>query len=285
MATFRIALLQLAPRGTTPDANLPAGLEACRRAAAMGADLALFPEVWSNGYTPCPTDEAGRRAWRAGAVAPGDGFLEAHQALAAELGMAIAVTYLERHPAGPRNTVAVVDRFGEVRLTYAKVHICDFADGTDLGMVAGDRFDTAELDTAAGPVRVGAMICFDREFPESARLLMIGGAEVILVPNACPLEPNRMGQLRSRAFENMVAVATANYPHDGGRSAAFSPIAFDANECSLDTCLVEAGEDEGVWIAEVDLAALRHWRAREVFVASRRPELYGPLGVADGPPA
>lgn len=55
------------------------------------------------------------------------------------------------------------------------------------------------------------MICYDREFPESARILMPKGAELILVPNACFLEHNRISQLRARAFENTVAVAVANY--------------------------------------------------------------------------
>ena len=123
--------------------------------------------------------------------------------------MAIAVTYLERQDQAPRNTVTVFDRFGREALTYAKVHTCDFGDEKKLGR--GDRFPVAQLDTAAGPVQVGAMICYDREFPESARLLMLAGAEIILVPNACPMELNRLTQLRARAFENMVGVATANY--------------------------------------------------------------------------
>ena len=50
------------------------------------------------------------------------------------------------------------------------------------------------------------MICFDREFPESARILMLKGAEIILVPNACPMEINRISQLRARAFENMLGL-------------------------------------------------------------------------------
>lgn len=79
-------------------------------------------------------------------------------------------------------------------------------------MARGSGFFTAALDTACGPVQVGAMICYDREFPESARLLMLQGAELILVPNACPMGVNRLAQLRARAFENMLAVATCNYP-------------------------------------------------------------------------
>ena len=56
------------------------------------------------------------------------------------------------------------------------------------------------------------MICFDRAQPESARILMLKGAELILVPNACPMEINSLAQLRGRACENMLAIATCNYP-------------------------------------------------------------------------
>ena len=75
------------------------------------------------------------------------------------------------------------------------------------------------LETKGGPVRVGAMICMDREFSESARILMPKGAELILTPNACPLEAHRLGQFRARAFENMVGLAMANYaaPQYNGR--------------------------------------------------------------------
>lgn len=73
---------------------------------------------------------------------------------------------------------------------------------------AGEDFYVADLDTESGIVKVGAMICFDREFPESARILMLKGAEIILVPNACPLEINRLSQLRARAYKNMLGIAT-----------------------------------------------------------------------------
>lgn len=49
MDTLNIALLQLLP-GLTPEENLSIGLQACETAKAMGADIALFPEMWSTGY-------------------------------------------------------------------------------------------------------------------------------------------------------------------------------------------------------------------------------------------
>ena len=202
MKYFRVALLQMTA-GASQAENLEKGLAWCRRAKPMGADLALFPEMWSCGYA------VERPDLEALAIRRDAPFLLAFRDLAAELEMAIAVTYLERQDPAPRNTVTIFDRFGREALTYAKVHTCDFGDERKLGR--GENFPVAQLDTAAGPVQVGAMICYDREFPESARLLMLAEAEIILVPNACPMELNRLTQLRARAFENMVGVATANY--------------------------------------------------------------------------
>ena len=69
------------------------------------------------------------------------------------------------------------------------MHICDFGEEDDEGVLdAGDHFITKDLDTRKGIIQVGSMICYDREFPESARILMLQGAELILVPNACSME-------------------------------------------------------------------------------------------------
>ena len=274
MKYFRVALLQMTA-GASQAENLEKGLAWCRRAKAMGADLALFPEMWNCGYA------VDRPDLEALAIRRDDPFLLAFRDLAAELEMAIAVTYLERQDPAPRNTVTVFDRFGREALTYAKVHTCDFGDEKKLGR--GDRFPVAQLDTAAGPVQVGAMICYDREFPESARLLMLAGAEIILVPNACPMELNRLTQLRARAFENMVGVATANYawgqPDCNGHSSAFDGMAYRPGEDgSRDTLVVEAGENEGIYLAPFPLDAMRAYRSEEAHGnAYRRPGLYRAL--------
>ncbi len=219
-----IALLQISPTGTLAG-NLAKGILACRRAAELGADIALFPEMWSNGYAlhGRPVED-----WTAEAVDVDGDFVSAFGELARELNMAIGVTLLERHEGGPRNTLVLFDRFGERRLAYAKVHTCDF--DVERHLTPGREFPVCVLDTAVGPVRVGAMICFDREFPESARILMLNGAELILVSNACPMEINRLAQLRARAYENMTAIATCNYPDSmpgcNGNSTVFDGVAY-----------------------------------------------------------
>lgn len=273
---MKIALLQLLPAGSEAE-NRKKGAEWCRRAKEAGADIALFPEMWSCGYS-FPQDVA---ALKTAAIDADGAFVNSFGELAAQLQMAIGITFLEKYEPSPRNSLALFDRFGRRVLSYAKVHTCDF--GEERVLTAGDSFPVAELDTAEGSVKVGAMICYDREFPESARILMLKGAELILVPNACPMEINRLSQLRGRAYENMCAIATANYPQGqpdcNGHSTVFDGVAYLPDEVApRDTCLLEAPEAEGLYLAELDLALLREYRRSEVHGnAYRRPELYGNL--------
>jgi predicted amidohydrolase len=197
--------------------------------------------------------------------------------------MAIALTYLEKWPGLPRNSMSLIDRHGEIVMTYAKVHTCDFSE--ECHFTPGDDFYVCVLDTRLGPVKIGAMICYDREFPESARILMLKGAEIILTPNACDMELNRLTQFRTRATENMLGVALANYaaPQDNGHSVAYDGIAFvgggdNVDGTSRDTLIIEAGAAEGVYMAPFDLEALRAYRRVEGWGnAYRKPRVYGPL--------
>lgn len=262
MKVLHVALLQILP-GATQEENLQKGVAACRVAKESGADIALFPEMWNNGYH-IPADA---QPLNAEAVSADSEFVLTFGRLAAELKMAIAITFLERYEPSPRNTVVLFDRNGRKILTYAKLHTCDF--GAERGLTPGEDFYVAELDTAAGIVKIGAMICYDREFPESARILMLKGAELILVPNACPMEINRLSQLRGRAFENMLGIATCNYPCGqpdcNGHSSAFDGVAYLPDmPGSRDTCILEAGGEKGIYIAEFDLEMLREYRKNEV---------------------
>ena len=273
MNHLKVALLQLLPEKTL-EGNLQKGLDYCREAKKMGADLALFPEMWSVGYRiPENLGEL-----KASAVSADSNFVTSFGKLAKDLDMAIGITFLEKYEPLPRNTLRLFDRFGESVLTYAKVHTCDFGD--ECRLTAGDDFYAANLDTAQGNVKIGAMICYDREFPESARILMLKGAEIILVPNACPMEINRISQLRARAYENMVGIATVNYPLGqpdcNGHSTAFDGIAYrPSDSCSRDTLIVEAGEREGIYMADFPLDEIREYRQHEVQGnAYRHPQKY-----------
>ena len=271
---MKIALLQIAPVGSLWG-NKEKGISACKKAKEAGADVALFPEMWSNGYRiyDRPAEE-----WTAEAILPDSDFVEEFGRLAMELDMAIGITYLEACETGPKNSLALFDRHGKRVIDYAKVHTCDFS--VECALTPGDDFYVADLNTNAGTVKVGAMICYDREFPESARLLMLKGAEIVLVPNACPMEINRLSQLRGRAYENMMGIATCNYPASvpdcNGHSSAYDGVAYLPDlEGSRDMCILETDEEEGIFIAEFDLEMMRDYRGREVHGnAFRRPEKY-----------
>lgn len=274
---MKIALLQIAALNTL-DSTLEKGVSFCRRAKEMGADAALFPEMFSNGYHIYgrPVSD-----WIREAIPADHAFIKAFQALSKELNMAIGITFLEACETGPRNTLILFDRFGKQVLKFSKVHTCDF--DVERNLTPGDDFYVADLDTESGIVKVGAMICFDREFPESARILMLKGAEIILVPNACPMEVNRLSQLRARAYENMLGIATCNYPITvpdcNGHSSAFDGVAYlPGLSGSRDTCIMEADESEGIWIAAFDMDMIRNYRRKEVHGnAYRHPRKYGIL--------
>lgn len=274
MSILKIALLQLVP-GAALSENLKKGMEACKKAKDMGADIALFPEMWSNGYR---IYDRPLKEWTAEAISLEDDFVVSFQKLAEDLNMAIGITLLEQYEGAPRNTLVLFDRFGKLKLTYAKVHTCDF--DVERNLTPGDDFYVCSLNTACGKVQVGAMICYDREFPESARILMLKGAELILVPNACPMEINRLSQLRARAFENMLAIATCNYPAAvpdcNGGSSVFDGVAYLPElEGSRDTCILQADGSEGIFVAELDLEQLRSYREKEAHGnAYRHPEKY-----------
>jgi predicted amidohydrolase len=277
MSKLKVALLQIAPTATL-EGNLKKGIDFCRIAHEKGADIALFPEMFSCGYD---IYERPVEVWQKEAIDIDSDFINRFGTLSRELDMAIGITLLEKFSPEPRNTLVLFDRHGKKLFTYAKVHTCDFS--VERNLTAGQEFYVAELDTRMGKINVGAMICYDREFPESARILMLRGAEIVLVPNACPMEINRLSQLRGRAYENMMGIATCNYPSTvpdcNGHSTAFDGVAYLPElSGSRDTCILEADESEGVFIAEFDMDMLRSYRSVEVHGnAWRRVDMYREL--------
>ncbi len=144
---LKIALLQIAPCNTLEE-NCKKGLAACRRARKMGADIALFPEMFSCGYRIYgrPAD-----VWTKEAISADSDFIRAFGALAKELTMAIGITFLEQYEtvpggSGPRNSLALFDCFGNLRFVYAKVHTCDF--GEERHLTPGEDFFVTDLETS-----------------------------------------------------------------------------------------------------------------------------------------
>jgi len=273
---IKVALLQIRPIGADIEANLKKGDAYCRKARAMGADIVLFPEMWSVGYTDfyiTGIDSLQNRGslnfevWKSKAIDSGSDFIQHFQHLAAELNMAIVINYLEKWDGLPRNSSSLIDSKGKILMTYAKVHTCDFT-LMEANCTPGDDFYVCELPIREDKVKIGIMICYDRNPPESARILMLKGAELILTPNACLLDKKRINQFQTRALENAVGVAMTNYPKplQNGHSCAFN---------SRGDQLLIAGEHEGIFMVPFNISKIREHRKKTIYGnAFRRPDKY-----------
>ena len=272
---MNIALLQLSPTQNR-EQNFEKAKTYIEEAARNGADVALLPEIWTTGYVG-PDDYAlGAEAWHNAVIEQGDAHFNQYVQVAKDNSIAVALGYLEKADGKLYDSVALIDRHGEVALNYRKIQTV--RKNWEEMLDAGTELFVSELDTKDGPVKIGAMICFDREFPEIARILMHKGAEIVIVPNACDLESNRLATFQARGFENMYGVAMTNYPapKHNGKSVAFDGMRKKGED--YNPLIVMADATEGISYANFDLEKLREYRGREIWGdAYRKPWLYGQL--------
>ena len=147
-------------------------------------------------------------------------------------------------------------------LPYRKSHLYPtesqlFAAGTELVVAP----------TPAG--RLGMMICFEHAFPDVATALALRGAQILVIPSAVPVGYEHLLSLRTRARaqDNQVFAVGCNLAGNGfcGRSLVADP---------RGEVLAEAGTEETVLRAELDLAAIEAEREREPSLRLRQPDLY-----------
>ena len=248
--TFRVAVLQMRSVSREYERNIKTIIKYMSDAKQNGADILLLPECFITGYD-LTIDHAS-------AITEND--LAPLCEKAKELSIGLVATALTQGKSNPQNSAFVISKDGKILMKYAKVHTCDFAD--EKVLESGTEFKVCDFDG----VKIGIMICYDREYPESARVLMLKGAEIILVPNDCGSMRPRLQALSTRAYENMCGVAMANpNGENAGNSCAYSPICWDRNgECVDNTLLLADAETEGLFYADFDMDAIRAYREREM---------------------
>ena len=248
--TFRVAVLQMRSVNREYERNIKTIIKYMSDAKQNGADILLLPECFITGYD-LTIDNAS-------AITEND--LAPLCEKAKELRIGLVATALTKGRSNPQNSAFVISKDGKILMEYAKVHTCDFAD--EKVLESGSEFKVCDFDG----VKIGIMICYDREYPESARILMLKGAEIILVPNDCGSMRPRLQALSTRAYENMCGVAMANpNGENAGNSCAYSPICWDGNgECVDNTLLLADAETEGLFYADFDMDAIRAYREREM---------------------
>jgi deaminated glutathione amidase len=252
--------------------NLRTADRLTREAAARGAQLVVLPEKW-NGL-----DEPARMA---AAAEPLDGpSISWARETARELGIdLVAGSIVERVEGREKraNTSVHVDRDGELRGVYRKIHMFDVeVGGTTYRESATEQGgEEIVLTATAGGVPLGMTICYDLRFPELYRILAVRGAQVVALPSAFTLPTTRDHWevlVRARAIENQCYVIGANQigsapPHyrSGGRSMIVDPWGL---------VLALAPDEEGATVADLDLERLGEIRDRIPSLANRRPASY-----------
>lgn len=260
---LRLALLQMNIEAGNPEANF-AKLESLLEEAVSQAnkpDVIMFPEMWNTGYalteikTLADQDGARTRAYLSE-------FSRKHQVNI--IGGSIAETKGDQ----VLNTIYAFDRSGQVIADYSKIHLFRLMD-EEKYLAAGDKPGKLTLEGA----EAGMMICYDIRFPELARKLALEGAKLLFVPAEWPNPRLHHWKtlLTARAIENQMFVIACN------RMGISGDTQFFGHSLVLDPwgeTIAEAGEEETILYADIDLSLVDSVRAKIPVFEDRRPTIY-----------
>lgn len=262
---LKISLAQMDVLLGKPDENLAKARDMASRAAERGSDIVVFPELWPTGYDlenaaaySTPTDK---------------GIFARMSSLATENNIHVLGSCLSLLGPGQfGNTAVFFDPDGEILGEYTKIHLFQLMDEHKY-LSAGDRLTA--VDTKWG--KAGLAICYDLRFPELFRPYALSGVKVVFLPAEWPHPRLSHWQilLRARAIENQIYVVACN------RVGSSKGTDFCGHSCIIDPwgeIVIEAGEDEEVLTAEIEVDEVEQVRARIPVFADRRPELYTRLG-------
>jgi N-carbamoylputrescine amidase len=291
MTQITVAALQLA-FSPDIDANIAKVSDAVREAHGRGAQVILPPELFEGEYF-CRVEDEGLFA-NAAPVGEHKAVL-AMQALAEALGVWIPTSFFEADGPHHYNSLAMIGPDGEVAGVYRKSHI---PDGPGYEEKFYFRPGNTGFKVWNGPqhngraAKIGVGVCWDQWYPETARAMMLMGAELLFYPTAIGSEPHDTSLDTARlwrramvghAVSNVVPVIAANRvgtePKDQQGGQTFYGTSFITDERG-DILAELDREEEGVITATLDLDRVKRHRAAFGFFRDRRPELYGRL-VAD----
>ncbi len=278
MTEITVAALQLA-FGPDIDANIAHVSRLVREAAGRGAQVILPPELFEGEYFCRVEDEA---LFATAQPVGAHKAVLAMQALAAELRVIIPTSFFEADGPHHYNSLAMIGPDGAVQGVYRKSHIPD-GPGYEEKFYFRPGNTGFKVWPGAGTT-LGVGICWDQWYPETARAMMLMGAELLFYPTAIGSEPHDEGLDTARlwrramvghAVSNVVPIVAANrIGTEHGQ--IFYGTSFITDERG--DIIAELGrEEEGVITATLDINRIKRHRAAFGFFRDRRPELYGRL--------
>jgi predicted amidohydrolase len=258
---MRLALMQAQSAVLDVASNLEVINRAAAEASASGADLLLTPELFAVGYAPRRLRKELDPETLPGIEASLEGLARTH-------GIALLYSLPEVVEGEWRITATLVDASGAQRAHYVKVHL--------FGAEEQEVFSPGNAPPVVvdfGGLRLGIAICYDIEFPETARAAALQGAQALLVPTAMSsgYEKVQRRLIPTRALESQLYVAYANHcgSEDGLELSGLSVIADPFGDV-----VGEAGPGEELLFADLDPSVADAARGDVPYLDDRRPELY-----------
>jgi N-carbamoylputrescine amidase len=269
-------------------ANIARAERLVREAAERGAQIILIPELFETPYFCIEQDS--RHLALAQPLAENSA-VRHFRGVARELSIVVPVSFFERDGQASFNSVAIIDADGEVLGVYRKAHIPNGPGYQEKTYFAPGDTGFKVWSTRHG--RIGVGICWDQWFPETARIMALQGAELLLFPTAIGSEPPPAVALNSRehwqrtqqghAAANLMPLIAANryglersLQDPQGLYIRFYGSSFIADATGAKVAEApEAGD--AVLVASFDLQQLASQRDNWYVFRDRRPELYGPL--------
>lgn len=287
MRNVTLAATQMAC-GVNREENMQHAERLIRLAAADGAQIILIQELFESLYF-CQ-DQLPENFNLARPVEGNEG-IAVFQKLARELDVVLPFSFFERANQAYFNSVVMIDAGGELLGVYRKAHIPDGP-----GYQEKYYFNPGDTGFRVWATKFGAVgvgICWDQWFPESARCMVLEGAEMLLYPTAIGSEPqfpewdsrdHWQRVMQGHAAANMVPLVASN--RLGTEKGEVSRMTFFGSSFIADETgkkVAEAGrEEEAVLVHTFDLDALRNLRAQWGFFRDRRPEHYEALVTMTG---
>jgi N-carbamoylputrescine amidase len=284
----KLAVVQMSMTSNT-DQNIEKAISMVRDALARGANLVLLPELFENLYW-CQVQR--EQYFSLANPLEAHPFIPKFQALAKELNVVLPISFFERANHAYFNSLAMISSSGEMLGVYRKSHIPDGPGYTEKYYFNPGDTGFKTFPTSAG--KVGAGICWDQWYPESARAMALQGAEILLYPTAIGSEPEAAGTPDTRHMWQRVMIghAVANLCYLGAANRVGTETVEGLVQSYYGSSFIcdytgekiaEANDtEETVLIAELNLEKAKVFRASFGFFRDRRPELYGSLLTLDG---
>jgi len=289
MRKVKVAAIQMSCSPIQQE-NLDKAEKMIREAASKGANLILLPELFDRWYF-CQERRYDYYGF-AQSVDEHPSVLMGRR-LAKELHVVLPVSFYEKDGNVLYNSLAFIDAEGSVLGVYRKTHIPDDHYYQEKFYFTPGNTGFKVFDTAVG--KIGAGICWDQWFPETARCLALNGAEIILYPTAigsepileCDSMPHWRRAMQGHAACNLVPVVAANRigletvepsKENGGQKSAlqFYGSSFMTDETG--ELIEEASRDrEEILFHEYDLDAIAENRITWGLFRDRREEVYGKI--------